>query len=245
MRTVIAHQIIRRSSLLLASTLFCVVGCGGAVAKIARTAPPTLTVRDERRCHFDRSHGAIFGTLLDRKTHQVLAEVTVLATSPALVAAGLQPAISISNASGVFAFSDLPPGRYDLTFYYDRSTEHDSLDVEANTVWPYHHWFTKAPRGDTEYLAQWRKPRIELPHQLSQFRSGYSSLDVDYDLDDCNSWHNTCVNYPNTFVDDISFSSNCALGHFPCAPAIARTDYPTFGTSAIVRSNPFASLRQR
>jgi hypothetical protein len=253
------HSSTRRFSLLLAATLFCLAGCGGnlpSTASLAHAAnndtmqggggdTAVSSVPDAtRKGHIDRSHGAIYGTVRNF-TAGILANVTVVATSPALCAIGTASLVSISDADGVFAFSDLPPGPYDLAFYYDRATANYSVDVVANTWQPSNIGFATAPRGDTEYFAQWRTPRVGLPEQLSQFRSGSSSFEIDYDLDDCNFGHNLCLKYPATFVDDISFSSNCALGHFPCGPTIARTDYPTFGTSSIVRMNPFASLRQR
>ncbi len=213
------HASARRSSPLLAAILICVASCGGAAAKIARTAPPTLTVSDERRCHFDRSHGAIFGTLKDRETYDVLAEVTVVATSSALVTAGMQPAVSISNASGVFAFSDLPPGRYDLTFYYDRATEHLILDVEPNKVWPYVHWFTRAPRSDSKYLAQWSKQRIVLPGQPVRPDLETDGMKTNYVIDDHSDLFTR--HFPASFLDG-SFSSNCARGLYPCNPFAMR-----------------------
>jgi hypothetical protein len=230
----------RRFSLSCAATLLCVAGCGGAAANLARTAPPTVTVSDERRCHFDRSHGAIFGTLIDQHG-KIIAGVTVLATSPALRATGPASLVSITDETGVFAFSDLPPGRYDLTFYFDRATENVSRDVEANTVWPYRQEFTKAPRGDIEYLAKWRMQRVTLPHRESE-----SSIETDYIVEGCFAANGCSLSYRSPFpMAGASFSSDCAVGHYPCGPTIARTDYPTFGTSSIVRMNPFASLRQR
>ena len=235
------HASARRSSPLLAATLFCVVGCGGAVTNLPSTAPLAHAANNDtiqggggdtavssvpdatRKGHIDRSHGAIYGTVRNF-TAGILADVTVVATSPALSAAGTASLVSISDADGVFAFSDLPPGPYDLAFYYDRVTANYRVDVVANTWQPSNIGFATAPRGDIEYFAQWRTPRVGLPEQLSQFHRGSSSLDFYYDLHDCNSWHNTCVNYPFTFMDD-SFSSNCARGLYPC--------------------NPFASLRQR
>ncbi len=230
-------SIARRSAV---ATLLGLASCGGAAAKIARTAPQTPTASDERRCHFDRSNGAIFGTMIDPQG-KIIAGVTVLATSPALRATGPASLVSITDETGVFAFSDLPPGRYDLTFYYDRATANVSRDVEANTVWPYRQEFTKAPRGDIEYLAKWRKQRVTLPHRESE-----SSIETDYIVDGCSAANGCSLSYRSPFpMAGESFSSDCAVGHYPCGPTIARTDYPTFGTSSIVRSNPFAGLRQR
>ena len=176
MRTVLAHQIIRRSSLLLAATLFWVAGCGGAVPNSPSTAPLAHAANNDtmqdaggdsavssapdatRKGHIDRSHGAIYGTVRNF-TSGILADVTVVATSPALSAAGTASLVSISDADGVFAFSDLPPGPYDLAFYYDRATANYRVDVVANTWQPSNIGFATAPRGDIEYFAQWRDVR--------------------------------------------------------------------------------------
>ena len=253
-----SHPFICISSPFLAATLFCVVGCGGAVTNLPSTAPLAHAANNDtiqggggdtavssvpdatRKGHIDRSHGAIYGTVRNF-TAGILADVTVVATSPALSAAGTASLVSISDADGVFAFSDLPPGPYDLAFYYDRATANYSVDVVANTWQHSNIGFATAPRGDIEYFAQWRKHRITLPGELSK-----SSLETDYVVDGCSEANDCYLSMRSPFpMSGESFSSNCAVGYYPCGPHIARTDYPTFGTSAIVRSNPFASLRQR
>ena len=75
--------------------------------------------------------GAIQGIVTDAKTRQPLAGATVIATSPALDLAQT----AISDDTGAFAFADLPPGVYLVTFYYaDITVEHAGLAVGAEKV---------------------------------------------------------------------------------------------------------------
>ncbi|MCW5804215.1 MAG: TonB-dependent receptor [Deltaproteobacteria bacterium] len=62
------------------------------------------------------SRGAIQGQVTDAKTGEKLAGVTVTVSSPALGAGGVQSAITDEN--GFYKITELPPGEYNVTFYY-------------------------------------------------------------------------------------------------------------------------------
>ena len=75
--------------------------------KIAGAAPATSA-----------TNGAMQGVVADKKTGEPLVGVTVVATSPALQ--GEQ--VAITDDKGVYSIGALPPGKYNLTFYYDDTT---------------------------------------------------------------------------------------------------------------------------
>ena len=75
--------------------------------------------------------GAVQGAVLDSKTGEKLAGVTVIATSPALQ--GTQTAITDEN--GFYKITSLPPGNYLITFYYaDITVQHSDVNVGVEKV---------------------------------------------------------------------------------------------------------------
>jgi outer membrane receptor protein involved in Fe transport len=77
--------------------------------------------------------GAIQGTVSDAGTGDQLAGVTVTATSPALQ--GTQSAITDEN--GFYKISPLPPGLYQVTFYYlDNTVQRSNINVGINKTTP-------------------------------------------------------------------------------------------------------------
>ena len=77
--------------------------------------------------------GAIQGTVVDSKTGEKLAGVTVIATSPALA----QAQTAITDENGQYKITDLPPGDYLVTFYYaDITLERGGINVGVNKVTP-------------------------------------------------------------------------------------------------------------
>src|SRR3712207_4500827 len=73
--------------------------------------------------------GAIQGVVTDAQTGEALPGVTVVAASPALQ--GTQAAIT--DDTGQFKITNLPPGTYELTFLYaDLTVRRTGLDVSVN-----------------------------------------------------------------------------------------------------------------
>jgi len=73
--------------------------------------------------------GAIQGQVSDAKTGERLAGVTIVVTSPVLQ--GTQTAISDEN--GFYKISELPPGTYLVTYYYNQTTlERTGVNVGVN-----------------------------------------------------------------------------------------------------------------
>ena len=221
-----------------------------------------------RKGNIDRTHGAVNGVVKDMASDAPIPEVTVVVAydaqrqsdaparldaishfvipeaerAPPDAAPTTLSRVVFTDEEGRFAIGELPPGPYLLTFYYDRATAQYPVDIVANTWQPAPTAFATAPRVLPEYFARWRTPRIKALEPLSS----YHGVGIqNHETVEWVSGHNFHISYPTTFVDDISFSANCMLGERPCAPTIARTDYPAFGTSSIWRFNPFAGLHQR
>ena len=77
--------------------------------------------------------GAIQGVIVDSSSGEKLAGVTVIATSPSLA----QAQTAITDDSGGYKISDLPPGDYLVTFYYaDITLERGGIRVGVNKVTP-------------------------------------------------------------------------------------------------------------
>ena len=77
----------------------------------------------------------IKGTAKDSKSGEALVGVTVVATSPALQ--GTQSAIS--GANGVYTISNLPPGVYQVKFYWANTVvTRNNIEVNLNKVTPVH-----------------------------------------------------------------------------------------------------------
>lgn len=218
-----------------------------------------------RKGNVDRTHGAVYGTVSDMASGAAIPEVTVVVAydaqrvpgaparldtnsrfvipeaerAPPDAAPNTLSRVGFTDEEGRFVFGDLLPGPYLLTFYYDRATAEYSVDIVANTWQPAPTAFATAPRVLPEYFARWRKPRIEALTRLSE-----SSLEYNYVVDGCGPFDNTKPALVDLYFG-VAFSNACFLGERPCAPTVARTDYPAFGTSSIWRFNPFAGLHQR
>jgi hypothetical protein len=77
--------------------------------------------------------GALQGTVVDSKTGEKLAGVTVIATSPSLA----QAQTAITDENGQYKITDLPPGDYLVTFYYaDITLERGGINIGVNKVTP-------------------------------------------------------------------------------------------------------------
>jgi len=192
--------------------------------------------RAARQGHIDRTHGAVYGTVRDIASGApIQSPCRVVAYADA---AGGLSRTGFTDEEGRFVFGELPPGPYLLTFYYDRATAEYPVDIVANTWQPAPTAFATAPRVLPEYFARWRTPRIEALTRLSE-----SSLEYNYVVDYCGPFDNT-ESALVALQFGVAFSNACFLGERPCAPTIARTDYPAFGTSSIWRFNPFSGLYQ-
>src|SRR5258705_12701195 len=98
----------KATHLLIAATLG-LLGLAGLAAHLID--PPLARAQSS-------TTGAIQGTVSDAASGDKLAGVTVTATSPALQ--GTQSAIT--DESGFYKISPLPPGVYQVTFYYLENT---------------------------------------------------------------------------------------------------------------------------
>jgi outer membrane receptor protein involved in Fe transport len=76
--------------------------------------------------------GAVQGVITDAATRESLSGVTVVATSPAMQ--GSQAAIT--DESGQYKITNLPPGSYTITCYYADLIVQRTLDVSANQTSP-------------------------------------------------------------------------------------------------------------
>jgi outer membrane receptor protein involved in Fe transport len=76
--------------------------------------------------------GAVQGVVTDAANGEPLVAVTVVATSPALQ--GNQ--VAITDDSGRYKITNLPPGRYLITCYYSELTVQRTLDVSVNKTTP-------------------------------------------------------------------------------------------------------------
>jgi outer membrane receptor protein involved in Fe transport len=104
-----------------------VLAFAGAAALLAATHTAALAQSS--------TAGAIKGTAKDSKSGEALVGVTIVATSPALQ--GTQSAISGSN--GVYTISNLPPGVYQVKFYWANTVvTRNNIEVNLNKVTPVH-----------------------------------------------------------------------------------------------------------
>jgi hypothetical protein len=75
--------------------------------------------------------GTIAGVVTDAKTGEKLAGATVIVTSPQLK----QTQTVITDETGTYRVTDLPPGNYVVTFYYaDVTLEHSNVKVADNRI---------------------------------------------------------------------------------------------------------------
>lgn len=89
--------------------------------------------------------GAITGQVKDKKTSEPIAGVTVIANSPALG----QSQSALTDDQGAYKISDLVPGDYDVTFYYDgdRAVKHSGVHVGVGKVVPVFQTIDEAGAG--------------------------------------------------------------------------------------------------
>jgi hypothetical protein len=93
-------------------------------------APVVPQARERRR---NGRAGEITGTVFDHRSGEVLAGVTMVATSPVLQ--GTQA--SITGADGRYTITSLPPGTYEVTAYYaDVTVLRRGIEVVHNKVTP-------------------------------------------------------------------------------------------------------------
>lgn len=77
--------------------------------------------------------GALHGVVRDAENAERLAGVTVIATSPSVQ--GAQAAIT--DEQGYYAIAELPPGDYQVTFYYlDVTVERSGVQVSSRVATP-------------------------------------------------------------------------------------------------------------
>ena len=81
-------------------------------ASAAGLVPLALTLAPRPAAAQGITTGAIFGTVSDKKTHEAVAGVTVVATG------GRTTETAITEEDGTFRFTGLVPGNYTVTFYY-------------------------------------------------------------------------------------------------------------------------------
>ena len=109
----------------IAKTLF--------AAAIAVGALGIVDQRDTSVWAQSATSGAITGVIKAKGTGELLAGVTVIATSPAL--RGAQTAIT--DEKGFYAITNLPPGTYMITFYYlDLTIERVGITVKVGVKTP-------------------------------------------------------------------------------------------------------------
>ncbi|MBL9015815.1 MAG: von Willebrand factor type A domain-containing protein [Myxococcales bacterium] len=88
--------------------------------------------------------GAIQGAVVDSKTSEKLAGVTVTVTSPALQSAQT----AITDEAGFYKITGLPPGEYLVTFYYlDLTVERRGVIVAVNKTTPVYQKLDQSKSG--------------------------------------------------------------------------------------------------
>ncbi|MBI4508944.1 MAG: TonB-dependent receptor [Deltaproteobacteria bacterium] len=103
--------------------------------------------------------GAIQGTVTDDSTGQKLAGVTVVVTSPSLQ--GTQE--EVSDSTGQYYIANLPPGTYEVTFYYSEITvRRQNIGVSIGKVTPVHvHLETSRAAGEVITIVE-KAPSIDI-----------------------------------------------------------------------------------
>ena len=100
---------------------------------IAAALAGSLVAGGQRALAQSATAGAVQGVVSEKASGQVMAGVTVVATSPALQ--GTQSALS--DVNGFYKITNLPPGVYVVTFYYASITvKRTSISVSANHTTP-------------------------------------------------------------------------------------------------------------
>ncbi|MDB4959544.1 MAG: TonB-dependent receptor plug [Myxococcales bacterium] len=119
--------------------------------------------------------GAIQGVVRDSGTNEPLAGVTVVAIS-----AGSSPQNAITEADGSYKISELLPGTYLITFYYDTFTlEHGGVEVGVDAVTHVHQKMTLG--GPNVIHVDGTPPPIRTTstsHQITMGRKELESLPI-------------------------------------------------------------------
>ena len=102
--------------------------------------------------------GAARGVVTDSKTGEKLVGVTVVATSPA----SSGPQTAITDEAGNYSIGNLPPGTYNMTFYYgDVTIERSNVQVGANKVAPVYQKIAAAQSGGEVIRVEASAPTID------------------------------------------------------------------------------------
>lgn len=117
----------------------CLGACAGAGTRATQAAPPASA---SACSHGSLSRpgesaaspgGAIRGTVRSVVTGHPLSDVTIVATSPSLQ----DSALELTDMDGSYAFEHLPPGTYEVVFYYGELQERrGNVDVRVDQVTP-------------------------------------------------------------------------------------------------------------
>jgi hypothetical protein len=116
--------------------------------------------------------GAIQGVVTDAASGDGLAGVTVVVTSPALQ--GTQSAIT--DGSGVYKITNLPPGMYSATFYYsDITVRRNNIGVGINRTTPGYVKMNTSQAGGEVIVIDDKAPTVDVTSTNQGIR-----LDQDY-----------------------------------------------------------------
>ena len=103
----------------------------------------------------DSTTGAAQGVVSDSATGENLAGVTVVATSPSMQ----QSRTAVTDGSGRYKLSSLPPGTYLITFYYGESVvKRSGINISVNKVAPV---YLKMTVGASETIIVKGTPTID------------------------------------------------------------------------------------
>src|SRR5438105_1068634 len=102
--------------------------------------------------------GAVQGVVTDSKTGDKLPGVTVVITSPAIS----QTQTAITDESGFYKISELPPGDYRVTFYYaDITIEQTGVHVGVEKVTPIYQKINQQAAGGETIHVEAKAPVID------------------------------------------------------------------------------------
>jgi outer membrane receptor protein involved in Fe transport len=103
--------------------------------------------------------GAIGGVVVDKKTGEAMAGVTVVATSTALG----QTQSAFTDDKGLYRINDLPPGDYKVTFYFaDITVEQDNVHVGINKVTSAYQKIDQTAAGGETIKVEAKAPLIDV-----------------------------------------------------------------------------------
>jgi hypothetical protein len=102
--------------------------------------------------------GAIQGVVVDKKTSEPMAGVTVVVISTAMA----QSQTAITDEKGTYKVNDLPPGEYKVTFYFaDLAVEQNNVRVGINKVTPVYQKIDQQAAGGETIHVQAKAPTID------------------------------------------------------------------------------------